>query len=82
MLTSIVILAHQPSDNPFFVGLLFLFFNWRKIALQCCVGFCHMTVGISHNYTCIRSLLSLAPLPHPTPLGYHRVTGWAPCIIF
>ena len=23
--------------------------NWRKIALQCCVGFCHTTVQISHN---------------------------------
>ena len=33
-----------------------LFFNWRKIALQCCVGFCH-TMQISHNYTYIPSLL-------------------------
>ena len=65
---------------PFFCGTSF-FFNWRKIALQCCVGFCHMTVQISHNYTYIPSLLSLPPLPHPTPLGHHRVPGWAPCII-
>ena len=26
-----------------------IFFNWRKISLQCCVGFCH-TMRISHNY--------------------------------
>ena len=25
-------------------------FNWRKIALQCCVGFCHTTAQISHNH--------------------------------
>ena len=25
-------------------------FNWRKIALPCCVGFCHTTAQISHNH--------------------------------
>ena len=39
-----------------------LFFNCRTIALQCCVGFCHTTMQISHNYTHITSLLSLPPL--------------------
>ena len=27
------------------------FFNWRIIALQYCVGFCHITAWISHKYT-------------------------------
>ena len=27
------------------------FFNWRIIALQCCVGFCHAAAQISPNYT-------------------------------
>ena len=44
-----------------------LFFNWRKIALQCCVGFCHTTRQFSHNYTFITSLLSLPALPPPLP---------------
>ena len=39
-----------------------LFFNWRKIAWQCCDGFCRTTTWIIHNYTYITSLLSLPPL--------------------
>jgi len=42
------------------------FFYWWKIALQFCVGFCHTTMWISHNYTYIPSLLGLPPQPHPT----------------
>ena len=38
--------------------------NWWIITLQCCAGFCHSPVWISHNYIYIPSLLSLpAPLP-------------------
>ena len=49
------------------------FFNWRKIALQCYVGFCHTTMQISHNYTYITCL----PSPPSFPLGHHRAPGWA-----
>lgn len=38
-----------------------LFFNWRKITLQCCVCFCCTTMQISHNYVYILSLLSFLP---------------------
>ena len=38
---------------------IILFFNWRKIALQYCVGFCHTTTQFSHDYTYIASLLRL-----------------------
>ena len=48
-----------------FFFLSVYFFNWRKVALQCCVGFCHTTMQISHNYTYIHSLLSLPPLFNP-----------------
>ena len=36
---------------------------------------------ISHKYMYISSLLCFppSPYPHPTPLGHHRVLGWAPC---
>ena len=58
----------QTINKTSLSSFCFCFFNWRKIALQCCVGFCHTTTWISHNYTDITSLLSLPPLlpSHPT----------------
>jgi len=44
-----------------------IFFNWRIIALQCCVGFSHTSAWISHGYTYVPSLLKFPPTSHPTP---------------
>ena len=55
------------SCNSVVLLLFFLFFNWRKIALQCYVGFCHTTMQFSHTITHVTSLLSLPPLPQPHP---------------
>ena len=41
-----------------FFFLLWLFFNWRKIALCCCVDFCCTTMQINQNYAYITSLFS------------------------
>ena len=55
---------------------LYLFvFDWRIIALQYCVGFCHTSAWISNRYTCVPSLHLQ---PHPSPLGCHRAWIWAP----
>ena len=59
-----------------FLNIYFLIGSIGSTVLQC---FCH--AWISHNYTDIASLLSLPPLCHPTPLGHHRGSGWAPCVI-
>ena len=34
----------------FFLLKLILIFNWRIIALQYCIGFCHTATWISHRY--------------------------------
>ena len=72
-------LPDQPLANALgILHVLFfnLFFNWRKIALPCCDGFCHTTMQISHNYTYITSL----PSPHRSPADHHRVPAWPPCV--
>ena len=53
---------------------LFLFFNWRIFALQCCATFCWTTMWISCKYAYIPSFLSLPPThsqPHPLSLLKH-----------
>ena len=39
----------------------------RVGALQCCVGFHHMSTSIRHKYTYVPSLLDLLPTFHPIP---------------
>ena len=52
-------------DLSFF--FLFLFFNWRIIALQNFVVFCHTSIRISHRYTHVPSLPHLSPISLSTP---------------
>ena len=61
--------------NLFLIGL--------KLLYQHCVSFCHTTTQINHKCTYIASLLSFLPLPlpHPIPLGHHRMPGWSSCVI-
>ena len=42
-------------------------FNWKIIAVQYCVGFCHTSSWISHRYTHVPSLLKLSPTSQPIP---------------
>ena len=59
-----------------------IFFNWRIIALQNCVGFGQTSIWISRRYTCVP--LPLEPpshlRPHPTPLGCYRTPVWVLCV--
>ena len=47
---------------------LSLFSNQRKITLQCCVGFRHTKMYISHKCTNVTSLLNLPTHPPISPL--------------
>ena len=52
MLTSIVVLAHQPSDDPFFVGLLFFLIGGKllyNVVLVSAIQQCNSAI-ISYKY--------------------------------
>ena len=57
----------QSIWNLFLIFKRLFIFNWRIIALQCCVGFCHSTTWISHRYTYVLSFLNLPSTSHPVP---------------
>ena len=49
------------------IFLSLFIFNWRIIALQYGIGFCHTPTWISHRYTYVPSLFNLSPTLHPIP---------------
>ena len=62
-------------------SMLFIFFNWRIIALKYGVGFCRMSTWISHRYAYVPSLLNLTPTPsHPSCCSVAKscLTLWDP----
>ena len=52
------------EPGPFFKKFIF---NWRTIALQCCVDFCHTSAWVSHRYTYVPSFLNFPATSHPIP---------------
>ena len=60
----------------FFFNLNLFIFDWKIIALQYCVGFCHVSTRICHRYKNVRSLLNLPPTPTPFhPCRLSQSTG-------
>ena len=61
----VILCCTIPPCTFFLVVLLIYFFkfifNWRIIALQYCVDYCHISAWIGHKYIYVRSLLNLPP---------------------
>ena len=75
LIMSVVHLTSYFASFPFFsffFNFLIYFFNWRIIALQNFAVFCETSTWISHRFTYIPSHF----LPHPSSLGWHRVSVW------
>ena len=45
----------------------FIYFNWRLITLQYCIGFCHTLTWIHHGCTCVPHPEHPLPPPSPSP---------------
>ena len=50
-------------------------------AVQQCKSVITVRVCVCVYIYNLPSFLSLPTIPHSTPLGCHRVPGWAPCVI-
>ena len=58
-LPSIIVSLCFSLNHFYWIGFLKFIFNWRIIALQYSVGFCHATTWTSHKYKYMPSLLNL-----------------------
>ena len=71
------------SNHLLTLLLFFFFFNWRIVALQYCVGCCHISTWISRRYTYVPSLFNFPPTSHSIP-SFYVVTGpsfWVPWVM-
>ena len=72
-----------PSLFPFLSPLFYFLFilNWRILALQCCIGFCHTTMWINVNQPYVYIYPPpFEPSSHPTtrlPIPLGHTEHWA-----
>ena len=50
-------------NTKYIFSFNFFVFNWRIIALQYCVGFCHTSTWIHHWYRYVPSIINLPSIP-------------------
>ena len=67
-------LIHLFDSLSYYQKIFNFIFNWRIIALQCCVGFYHTRTSVSRKYVYVPSLLNLPPTLHPAPPHSSRLS--------
>ena len=68
LLLAIVSPAKSLGFLSFLFKNLFIYFNWRIVTMQCCDGFCHVSIWIGYRHTWVPSLLNTPPNSLSTPL--------------
>ena len=58
-------LKDMKMSSPLHYFLIKTYFYWGIIALQCCIGFFHMSTWISHRHTYVPSVFNLPSTFHP-----------------
>ena len=71
--TLIELLKSQLTIFSLFLVFLSIYFNWRIIVLQCCIGFCHTSIWITYRY---KYVPFLEPPSHRFPPLYVATEPW------
>ena len=73
LIYNVLLISAVQQIIQLYILFFFKIFNWKRVTLPCCTGFCHTASCTSHKYTHVPSLLN-PPTPNPvSPFQVVRV---------